>query len=113
MNIDNIIEQNIILQKKIVELEKEIDELKINTVKAVFKNKIKDFINQIENNNIKDINKELFLYINNIKNDLEKQIKDNIILQLCNFLLNDNEIYHIDEPKLVIDKLNKFINFIN
>jgi hypothetical protein len=113
MDIEYYKEQNIILQKKIVELEKEIDELKLDTGKALFKNKIKDFVNYIENNKVKDINKELFLYIDNIKNDLEKKIKDNIIIQLCNFILNDGELYNIGEPILIIERLNKLINLIN
>jgi hypothetical protein len=113
MDIEYYKEENMILGKKIVELEKELDELKLNTAKVMFKNKIKDFVNQIENNNVKDINKELFLYIYNIKNDLEKKIKDNIIIKLCNFILNDGELYHIYEPVLIIERLNKLINLIN
>ena len=108
----DIIEQNGILKKQIAKLEKELEELKQNTGKALFKNKIKEFIEQIENNHIKDINKEFFLYINNIKNDFEKQIKDNIILHFCDFLLNDSELYHINDSKLIVDKLNKLVNLI-
>jgi hypothetical protein len=108
----DIIEQNKILEKKIVKLENELEELRQSTEKVLFKNKIKEFIEQIENNSIKDINKELYLYINNIKNDFEKQLKDNIILHLCDFLLNDSELYHINDSNLLVDKLNKFVNLI-
>jgi hypothetical protein len=109
---NNIFEENKKLKENIVKLENELKEFKQNTEKQIFKNKIKEFITQIENNSIKDINKELYLYINNIKNDFEKQVKDNIILQLCDFLLNDSELYHINDSKLIIDKLNKLTNLI-
>ncbi len=112
MDINDYKEQNILLQKKIIKLERELDELRETTGKAVFKKKMMEFISQIENNNINDIHKELYLYIDNIKINFEKKIKDNIILSLCNFILNDTELYHINEPKLIIEKLNKLMLLI-
>ncbi len=109
----DIFEQNIILQKKIDELEHELYELKQKTSKALLKTKIKEFINYIEKEQVVDINKELFLYIHNVKSDLVKKIKDNMVIQLCNFLLNDNELYHNNDPIIIIEKLNKFIYLIN
>ncbi len=74
--------QNILLEKKIIKLEGELFELKDTAGRVLFKNKIKEFIKQIENNDIQDVNKALFLYINNIKNDLDKIIKNNVVVQL-------------------------------
>jgi hypothetical protein len=102
MDEKNLLEQNTILQKQILKLQAEIFELQQNNDLNIFKNKIYNLIDKLENNDINDINKDTYLYIHNIKIDIENKLKDNIILQKCNYLLNEIETNDINN--------NDFIN---
>ena len=95
-----LIEQNLLYQKQIIKLQEEIFELKQNNDLNIFKNKIFNLIDKLENNE-EDI-KDTYLYIQKIKNEFENKLKNNIILKKCNYLLNEIET---NDAKDFIDKL--------
>ncbi len=106
--------QNLILQNQIKELENELVELRKNTAKHFIKNKINYFINNINipDSSIEDINKDFYLYIQSIKNDCEKKIKEHNTIHFCNFLLTFIEQHDIKDKQCLMDRINKLMNYL-
>ncbi len=82
-----ILEENIKLQKEIYKLQDELHIVKQNNEINLFKNKIYNLIEDINNNNLKDINKDIYLYIYNIKEEHEKNLKNSFVNKKCDYLL--------------------------
>ncbi len=89
MEYNKLLEQNVLLQKQILKLEEEIHIIKQKDEVNMFKNKISNLIDDIQNNKKKD--EEIYNYIHNIKIDYENKIKNNIILKQCDYILNQIE----------------------
>ena len=79
-----------LLKEKIKQLEKEITEIKNNDCENI-KLTISNYLIELQNNNTIDKNKDLYLFIQNIKNDYENKLKNNKIIHFCNYLLNEIE----------------------
>ena len=100
-----LLEQNRLLQKEIFRLQDELHQIKQNNDINIFKKNIYNLIEEIENNKFSE--KDIYLYINNIKNKEEMKINNNLILQKYNYLLD--EIEHNYNKDDFINKLKLFI----
>jgi hypothetical protein len=105
-----LLEENIRLQKEIFKLQDELHMIKQNNEIIFFKNKIYNLIEEINNNKITDINREIYLYIHNIKYEHENKFKNNFINQQCDYLLYEIEHNNIDCKEKFLNKLKYIIN---
>jgi hypothetical protein len=105
-------EENELLKEKIIKLEKEIYELKNNHIESIKLN-INNYLLELQKNNdeIVDINKDLYIFIQNIKNNYENKLKNNKIIHFCNYLLNEIEQNNINNIDLK-GHINILMNFL-
>jgi hypothetical protein len=110
MEDNKLIEENIKLKKEICKLQDELHMIKQTNEINFFKNKIYNLIEEINNNTLVDINRDIYLYIHNIKYEYENKIKNSFVNQQCDYLLYEIEHYNINCKE---DFLNKLKNIIN
>jgi hypothetical protein len=105
-----LLEENIKLQREIYKLQDELHIIKQTNEINFFKNKIYNLIEEINNNKLFDINRDVYLYIHNIKYEYENKIKNSFVNQKCDYLLYEIEHYNINNKDDFINKLKNIIN---
>ena len=105
-----LVDENIRLQKEIYRLQDELHMINQNNDVIFFKNKIYNLIEEINNNRLNDINRDIYVYIYNIKYEYENKLKYTFVNQKCDYLLYEIEHNNINNKDDFINKLKNIID---